>query len=423
MLSSLYSPSVTPMTRPRTLILPLVACCALALGVSACGGGDDPQAAETTPPAETAPPAPEPSEPAPEPAPPAEPAEPAPTESAGGETEAAPPEPSPGEIEIADNEVPTPTSVPAGAIAAVGAGAVEQETFDQRMGLLEQQAVNQGSEFPSPGTAEYETLKNQTVDSLVETEQYTQEAEALGISVTDEQAIARLDEIKADLFQGDEERYQEELANQALTEEQVIEQLRYQELSNALVERVTSGVVVTDDDMAAYYEENMESFVTPESREVAHILVETEEEAAAVLVQLADGEDFAQLAEENSLDEASAVNGGLYTAVRGLSVPEFDEEAYSLETGAISDPVETEFGWHIITALEDATPATKQTLDEASEQVDDLIRREREGSIFALWLEAVAAKYEGKVLYAPGFEPPPSIIEDPASDGAEESTP
>lgn len=426
MLSSLYSPSSAHMSRLRTFILPLFACFAVAFAVAACGGGDDGEASETTPPpAETTDASLAPVE---EPAPAEEPtpAEPTPAEPAGGEPDPVSAEPTPAELTIASNEVPTPTTVPAGAIAVVGDGVVEQAAFDQLIGQRKLTIVNQGGEFPSAGTPEYETIKNQLVDFLVQRETFSQEAEAIGIVISDEDVEAQLVELREQFFEGDDERYQQELENQGLTEVQVFADIKFQRLTDSLFERVTQSITLDDAAVQAYYEENAESFTSPESREVAHILVETKGEADALKVQLDNGGDFASLAEENSIDEGTAIEGGAYTAVRGLSAPEFDEVAYELATGDISDPVETQFGWHIIQALEDATPEGTQTLEEVRDQVEGLIRRDREAEVVDLWLAAIDAKYGAKILYAPGFAPPASPIDDaeaPEGEGTEGSAP
>ena len=119
------------------------------------------------------------------------------------------------------------------------------------------------------------------------------------------------------------------------------------------------------------------------------------------------------------------MNGGAYTAVKGLSVAEFDEAAYALETGAVSDPVETQFGWHIIKALEDIEPESIQTLEDIRENVVGLVRNELESSTVDQWLRGLAIKYKGKILFAPGFELP--LAEEPVDEGApppaEESAP
>ena len=421
------------MTRLYKLTLLLVLACALALVVAACGGDDSEAGAEPAPPAETSDPTPAPPEPASaEPAPAPAPTEPAetPVEPVGADP--APPAPAPS-ASVSDVEVPTPTTVPAGAIAVVGVGAIDQSEYDQLVAQREQQTVGQGGEFPAVGTVAYETVKVQLVDFLVQRAQFTQEAEAVGVVVTDEDVQTRLDELKTQFFEGDEERYLEELESQGLTEQQVLDDLRFQQLTDALFARVTGTIEVTDEEIETYYVDNEQSFLDPERREVAHILVETKEEADTIRASIDEGEDFATLAEENSIDEGTAVDGGAYTAVRGLSAPEFDAVVYELDTNEVSAPVETQFGWHIIKALKDIQEAAVQPLDEVRSQIVSLIRNEREAGVVEDWLQALEAKYENKVIYAPGFEPPPSV-EPPADEAppaepqaddapAEESTP
>ena len=108
-----------------------------------------------------------------------------------------------------------------------------------------------------------------------------------------------------------------------------------------------------------------------------HILVETEEEAETLLERLADGEDFAALAEELSQDPASAEQGGdLGWFPRGQMVPEFDEVAFSLSPGEISDLVDSSFGFHIIMVEE----------GDEDRELDSVMLAQRRTEAFQAWL-------------------------------------
>src|SRR4030095_1849 len=85
----------------------------------------------------------------------------------------------------------------------------------------------------------------------------------------------------------------------------------------------------------------------PEVR-ARHILVETEDEAKAVIAELKKGGDFAELAKTKSKDPGSADGGDLGYFTKDQMVPEFSEVAFKLDKGALSDPVKSQFGWHII---------------------------------------------------------------------------
>ncbi len=106
------------------------------------------------------------------------------------------------------------------------------------------------------------------------------------------------------------------------------------------------GISVTDEDVQSFYDENIEFF--GEQVEASHILVEEEETAKEVLEKLEDGEDFAELAMEYSMDGTAAMGGELGYFGRDEMVDSFSEAAFALEIGEISDIVESDFGYHII---------------------------------------------------------------------------
>jgi foldase protein PrsA len=297
--------------------------------------------------------------------------------------------------------------VPANAIAVVGEREISKAEYDRLLASAEKTYEAREQEFPAAGTPEFAQLRNAIVRSLVEQAQFEIAAEELNVAVTDQEVDKRLDELKEQFFQGDEQKYKDELEAQGLTEEQVKTDLRTRLLSEKVFEKVTSEVKVTDEDVQAYYEENQAQFETPASREVRHILVKTKARADQLHSQLEGGANFAKLARQFSTDTASKKDGGKFTAQQGATVAPFDKVAFDLDTGELSDPVKTQFGWHIIEAVGDVEEAATQDLSEVEEQIRDTLLEEKKNSRINEWIEELRARFEDQTAYAPGFEPPP----------------
>jgi foldase protein PrsA len=296
-------------------------------------------------------------------------------------------------------------SVPPGAIAVVGDQEIEKAEFDRLIKQAETSAEAQGQEFPKTGSPEYNDLKDAIVRSLVERAEFELEAEEMGIEVTDAEVKKRLDELKQQFFQGDEEKYRKEIAKQGLTDERVREEIRSRLLSEKIYERVTSTVKVSQADIKEYYDKNKTQFQQPESREVRHILVTKESQATDIYEQLLDGANFAALAKKFSQDTASASKGGKYTAVKGQSVAPFDKFVFAADTGDLSEPVKTEFGFHVIEVLSDIKPKSVTPLKEVQASVRDTLLREKQNETMREWVNDLQEKYEDEVAYAPGFAP------------------
>ena len=297
--------------------------------------------------------------------------------------------------------------VPAGAIAVVGGQEIPKAEYDRLLAAAEKTYKAREQAFPEAGTPEFAQLRNAIVRNLVETTQFEIAAQELGIEITDKEIDERLDQLKEQYFEGDEQRYKDELEAQGLTEEQVRSDLETRLLSEKVFEKVTSEVEVTDEEIQKYYDENKAQFETPASREVRHILVKSKAKADALHRQLENGANFAQLAKENSTDTASKEQGGKFTAQQGATVAPFDKVAFGLETGELSEPVKTQFGWHIIEAVGDATPKASQELSEVEEQIQTTLLEEKRNTRINEWVEELRKRFEDQIGYAPGFAPPP----------------
>lgn len=145
---------------------------------------------------------------------------------------------------------------------------------------------------------------------------------------------------------------------------------------NAIYEELRSGIDDLDAETANYYEEHKADYTVQEAEAtVSHILVDDETTAKEVKAKLDAGEDFAKLAKKYSKD-GSASNGGLlgtYTESNCNWVEEFKKAAFALAKGEISDPVKSEFGYHIIYVSDRNEAGTVKTLEEAKEDIEQQI--------------------------------------------------
>jgi peptidyl-prolyl cis-trans isomerase C len=136
-------------------------------------------------------------------------------------------------------------------------------------------------------------------------------------------------------------------------------------------EKIATGV--TPEALQAAYDTFKASFQGKEEVHARHILVATEDEAKAIKAELEGGKDFAQLAQEKSTDPSAKQNGGdLGFFAKGMMVKPFEDAAFTMEVGAVSDPVKSDFGWHII-KLEEKRMSQPPSLEQIAPQLQQQV--------------------------------------------------
>jgi peptidyl-prolyl cis-trans isomerase C len=131
---------------------------------------------------------------------------------------------------------------------------------------------------------------------------------------------------------------------------------------------------VTDEALHQTYDEAVRSMAGQEEVRARHILVEGEDEAKAILEQLKSGADFATLAKEKSKDPGAAEGGDLGYFTKDQMVPEFADVAFKMYPGQLSNPVKTQFGWHVI-KVEDRRTKQPPEFDKVKDQIEAYLAR------------------------------------------------
>ncbi len=155
-----------------------------------------------------------------------------------------------------------------------------------------------------------------------------------------------------------------------------VEFLRERELHNALFQDQVVETV-SEEDVRARYDKEVASTPAENELKASHILVETEEEAVAIIAQLDDGADFGELAKEKSTGPSGPNGGDLGYFTKGRMVPEFEAAVFALDVGSYTkEPVKTQFGFHVIRS-DDLRPVQPPAFEQVQEQVRSVVLRER----------------------------------------------
>jgi len=143
----------------------------------------------------------------------------------------------------------------------------------------------------------------------------------------------------------------------------------------------------TDDSMKKVYEEASKQITGEQEVHARHILVESEDEAKAVKEELNKGADFAELAKKKSKDPGASDGGDLGFFTKDQMVPEFSAVAFVLEPGKVSDPVKSQFGWHII-KVEEKRSRQAPAFDQVKGQIETYVTRKAQADYVAKLREA-----------------------------------
>lgn len=216
-----------------------------------------------------------------------------------------------------------------------------------------------------------EDFLNQYIDEII----VYQEAKKEGFSTTQEEVNYQIDLIlKASNI--NQNNLSEILRENDLNVDNLKSYLKKQITTNKFINNtISKNINITESEIKKYYKDNKASFLaTGEDIRIKHILVESEEKAKNILTRLRKGEDFEKIAKEESIGPSAKLGGNIGIISKGQTVKNFEDAAFSLTVGELSEPIKTEFGWHIIKrysgiiSFKDAKENIKETLYQEKQQ-------------------------------------------------------
>jgi foldase protein PrsA len=327
--------------------------------------------------------------------------------------------------------------VPAGSVAKVGDTTIEKSEFDKWMksasagsaqggqvatpdppeftkcvAAKKKQPVPKGADAPSDAElkkqckSEYDQLKGDVMQFLIQAEWVQLEAEEQGVKVSDQEVKNRLDEEKGRAFPGKsgEKRYQQFLKTSGMTEEDILFRFKLETLQQKLTQKVTKKQSkVSDKEVEDYYAKNKKRFAEPEKRDLNVVLTKNKSRADAAKSELDSGGNFKSVSKEYSIDDASKQQGGkLPDVAEGQQEQAFNDAIFEARKGVIQGPVKTTFGYYVFEVTK-VTPASQQSLEQSRETIKNLLQSQRQQKSLDTFIKDFRKRYKEQTVCADDF--------------------
>lgn len=290
-------------------------------------------------------------------------------------------------------------------VATVNGVAITQGDLDRDMSRYERQMAMLGQ---VPNQAQLGEIKSKVLDSLIGREVLRQEAQKVGIKVNDAEVDTRVASLK-NRFPSEKD-FADTLAKMSLTEPELKAQFAQEMgISKLIDQEVGSKVTVTDEETKTFFDANPDLFKTPEMVRASHILVMVDQKATdaekakakekitGIQKRVQAGEDFAGLAKQFSDCKSSTSGGDLDFFQRGQMVGPFEDAAFKLNPGEVSDIVETQFGYHLI-KVTDKKPAEAKSYDQVKDELAKYLKQQKVSQQLSQYIDQLKSKDKIEIL-------------------------
>lgn len=300
------------------------------------------------------------------------------------------------------NSAAAPSAPSTAVVATVNGVAISRAELDMATQVLLGQA-----KMPAPTDPQQrQQIEAMALDSLIAQELLYQAAKSVHIADLDNKVEEKINAAKARF--GTPEAFEKALAQSKMTEQELKDRMTREVMIGAYLEQeISAKITITPEQAKQFYDANPDMFKKPESVHASHILIgvdpkATPEEKQAARQKANDlhakikgGADFAEIAKAESTCPSAKKGGDLGTFGPGQMVKPFEDAAFSLENGAVSDVVETQFGYHIIKS-QGKTPGETVPFDQVQEKIQMHLKTAETQKQLAAKVEALkqAAKIE-----------------------------
>jgi foldase protein PrsA len=297
--------------------------------------------------------------------------------------------------------------VPSNSVAVVGDRTITKSEYDELVKYAKRSYDAQKRPFPKVGTPEYAQIRDQAVRFLVQRAQFEVKASDLDVDVDDKAVDKRVDDYIKERHKGDKKKFQAELKQQGLSEEQARDIIRANLIQESIYNKVTKDVKVADKELRTHYDKNKSQYGTPETRLVRHVLVDGKALADRLYNQLKEpGANWKAIAKRYSKDPGSKDKGGRYTATKGQVVPEFEKAVFTdLELNEVSKPVKTQYGYHIIQALTPIKKGSTTPFKQVKESIRQQLLQDKKNKAMEDWVADMKKDLEDETAYQVGYKP------------------
>jgi peptidyl-prolyl cis-trans isomerase C len=300
---------------------------------------------------------------------------------------------------------PAKAAPDAGPVALVNGTPISRAEYDGNLNQMKQRSRMQGR--PLDDAAE-KAMEKRALDALISQELLIQESRKAGIRVPKTDVAAQMGKFRKQF--PSEGAFENALSERSLTvailEAQIEKGLAIRRFLN---ERIVDQIKISDAEAKRFYDTNPDLFSRPETIKASHILIkvgpesgadqkaEADKKLKAVQTQIADGKDFAEVARQFSEGPSRTNGGDLGFFGRGQMVPPFEEAAFALAPGQVSDKVVTRFGYHII-KVTDKKPAGTESFDASKETIMRRLKQEKAAQEIKGYVEDLRGKADIQIV-------------------------